>query len=212
MLWAYSLFFVPTFDLDESLYRRVAQEIKMAHLWWTPTWDALPLYHKPPFFYWIIAGISQLVDGPTETVSIFASRLPSFLACVGILYALYRETRTLTASLLWCAALLPLITATAVIFDPIQTLLFLPALFIPTRLFIEERKPNLKEITMWVFSLFTATAWKGLNGILIPTFAYGLHLLLQCLGRRLTARALFLEVFSFTIKIFLPAAALSFIF
>ena len=210
-LWVYSLFFIPTFDLDESLYRRVAQEMKVTHHWWNPTWDSLPLNHKPPFFYWMIAAISRIVDGPGEWVSIFSARFPSLLACLGILYALYRHTRSWVPSLLWSCAILPVVTATAVIYDPIQTLLLLPMLFIPTRRFIDERKATLSDYLLMAVSLFMATAWKGLNGIFIPTFAYGLHLCFLCLGKKINFKELLLEVLSFTLKAFIPAATMSFL-
>ncbi len=93
LLWVLFLFYVPTFDLDESLYRRVAEEMKTNHQWWHPTWDGDELFHKPPFFYWLIVAVSQLFDAKDAGVSIFSARLPSFLASLGILFSLFHFYR-----------------------------------------------------------------------------------------------------------------------
>jgi 4-amino-4-deoxy-L-arabinose transferase-like glycosyltransferase len=178
-LWAYSLLFVPTFDLDESLYRRVAEEMKRNGGWWKPTWDQWPLYHKPPIFFWIIAAISSLIDGVQAPVSLLAARMPSLLASVGILVSLFRFTGSSIAPALFLSAVFPLLTATSVIFDPIQTLFLLPALFIPTRAFLNQRELTIRESFLIGLAMFGASAFKGLNGLVIPSLAFGLHALLH---------------------------------
>jgi 4-amino-4-deoxy-L-arabinose transferase-like glycosyltransferase len=206
-IWLYSLFFVPTFDLDESLYRRAAEEIKRTGEWWKPTWDHLPLYHKPPIFYWMIALISSVVDGVQAPVSIFAARLPSFLASIGILYSLFRFTRNYFAPALFLSAIFPFMTATGVIFDPIQTLMLMPTLILPTRAFLEKRSLVFEEYLYIGLGMFLASAFKGLNGIVLPTLAFGLHWLLFI--RETKIKVWFSTLFRFSLLSFLPAAVLT---
>jgi len=90
--WASIMFRVPTFDLDESLYRRLAEEMKLSGDYVIPTWDGEPFYEKPPTYFWTILLASRLFDPRDAPVSVFASRLPSFLftlmmvACIGIFW------------------------------------------------------------------------------------------------------------------------------
>jgi 4-amino-4-deoxy-L-arabinose transferase-like glycosyltransferase len=73
---------IPTFDFDEALYRRVAEEMKQSHEYFVMTWDGKPFYEKPPTYIWSIVASSFLVDGSSPHVSVFASRLPSVICRV----------------------------------------------------------------------------------------------------------------------------------
>src|SRR5712691_7803718 len=71
---------VPTFDFDEALYRRVAEEMKQSREYFVTTWDGRPFYEKPPTYIWSIVLASTIIDGSSPHISVLASRLPS-LAC-----------------------------------------------------------------------------------------------------------------------------------
>jgi len=207
-LWIYSFFYVPTFDLDESLYRRVAEEMKWNGNFWHPVWDTRALNHKPPFFYWLVVLFSKLFDGADAGVSILAARFPSFLATLGIIFSLgsdrgFNKTSFLNTFLLWGCALFPLATSTSVLFDPLQTLAFIPCLLIPHRAFSENRSIKRKELLLIALSMFAATAIKGLTGLILPSLAIGLHLVLS------DYKTTFKEGLRFFIFSFLPATLLS---
>ena len=226
-IWGYSLFFIPTFDFDESLYRRIADEMKLTGNFWSPTLDKLPIYHKPPLLYWLMAASSYLFDAGNSVLSSFSARFPSFICSLGIVTSLYffgeyLTQRKLTREqkwampLLFLSAVFPLATATSAIFDPFQTLLLLPTLFIPCKYFIHDFEKNQQLTTPeWItlaFSLFLGTAAKGLNGIIVPTFAIGLHLIFVLIGQpnfRKRAIQFALKFFAFA---FVPASALCFLY
>ncbi len=201
-LWIYSLFQVPTFDLDESLYRRVAEEMKWNGDYWHAVWDERSLHHKPPFFYWLIVIFSRIFDGAEAGVSILSARFPSFLATLGILWSLSRFAPLKETILAWACLLFPLLTSTAVLFDPIQTLLLMPTLLIPHRAFSEGRMILKKEYHWMAISLFGATLFKGLNGLILPTLAIALHTLAFQWKNVFRAGLLYLN------HVFLPALAL----
>ncbi len=180
LLWIFLLLKASTLDFDESLYRSVSESMKKSGNPWQLLWDGQTLYHKPPIFYWLICIASQSVDFGRESVSSLASRIPSFLSSIGILFSLYFGTqRKPEPALAYLCALFPIITGTAVIFDPLQTLALMPALLIPLRLFQEERDLSIRDFLLMALSLALASSVKGLNGIIIPSFAFGLHLLFQ---------------------------------
>ncbi len=228
--WIYFLTAVNTFDFDESLYRRVAEEMKFSGDPWHLTWDHRALYHKPPIFYWLIWMFSIVVDGLHAPVSSLAARLPGFFSSIGILITLFFGAEKMVgiprksssaaeqlsdvgasnysaghvSMLAFIAAIFPVITATGVIFDPLQTLCLMPSLLIPAKLFYQEKELSPKDWFLWAFSLFLASSVKGLNGLILPSFAFGLHLLfyLSTWGRN--------KVFEIAIRflafVFLPAA------
>ncbi len=215
-LWIYSLFSVPTFDFDESLYRRVAEEMKWNGDYWHPVWDEKPLHHKPPIFYWMIIFFSHLFDGAENGVSILAARIPSLLATMGIIFSLgFFRDRSLSSVknsfLLWGCALFPLLTSTAVIFDPFQTLALLPCLLIPHRAFSEKRSFLKNEHFLLALSMFAATAIKGLTGLILPILAIGTHLLISNLKPTLYKTAI-KEGFRLAVFTFLPAILLSIVY
>ncbi len=188
LTWGYYLFFLPTFDFDESLYRRVAEEMKLSQDYWRMTWDTWPVYHKPPFFYWLICGFSFLIDGANAGVSSLSARLPNFFASLGILFTLYWAGKKVADQsarsgwvcvLAFTSALFPILTATTVIFDPLQTLALMPSLIIPTLAFHKNLQLKPKHWFAWAMSLFLACALKGLNGLIVPSFALAFHLLIS---------------------------------
>lgn len=210
-LWIYSFFYVPTFDLDESLYRRVAEEMKWNGDFWHPVWDGLPLHHKPPILFWMIAFLSKLIDGADASVSILAARLPSFFATLGILVSLaFTQERgrdsILKTILIWGCTLFPLITSTSVLLDPLQTLTLLPCLIIPHRAFSENRNMNKKEYLLIAVSMFAGSAIKGLTGLIIPTAAMAIHALIS------NYKTAIKEGFRFAVFSFIPASLLCFIY
>jgi 4-amino-4-deoxy-L-arabinose transferase-like glycosyltransferase len=178
LIWAWMVLKAPTLDFDESLYRSVAASMKKAGDPWLLEWDGKPLFHKPPLFYWMIALASAGIDGARETISSAAARIPSLLCSAGILFGLFRYGGRHSALAFLCA-LFPVLTGTAVLFDPLQSLLLLPALLIPTQAFETERSVSAREWFIFGMSLAAASAVKGLNGFLIGGGALGLHLTLS---------------------------------
>jgi 4-amino-4-deoxy-L-arabinose transferase-like glycosyltransferase len=191
LFWLFFATRVPTFDFDESLYRRVADSMREHQDPWLMTWDDRALHHKPPIFYWLIWASSSLIDWGKNHVSSLAARIPSLLASIGILYGLHRgmrfildkpETETSAgthAVSAFLSAAFPVLTAIAVIFDPVQSLALLPAILIPTRIFHKQTEP--RNLAWFGFggSLALATGIKGLNGFVIPCLALGIQMLLQ---------------------------------
>jgi len=213
LLWGFFVLTLPTLDFDEALYRRVAEGMKTTHNLWSLTWDGRDLFHKPPVFYWLIVLFSRFIDGESGFVSAQAARLPSFFSTIAILMYLYVSgnrikkekapiTGFLSATALLCG-LFPVLTATGVIFDPLQTLLLMPALVVPTILFYDEKKLRTHDWFLWASSLFAASAVKGLNGLIVPCFAFALHLLF--LTRYLGLQKIISWTIKFLLRVFLPA-------
>lgn len=186
--WLLLTFTLPTLDFDESLYRSVADSMRAHHNLWLLEWDGTALFHKPPLFYWLIVATSSIFDAAGSIISSFSARIPGLLASLGILVSLHFGMRALlgeaakgkilrTPILAFASALFPCLTAVAVIFDPLQTLALMPALLIPARFFWTGEEPSRSHWFFFGLSLATASAIKGLNGIVIPTAAFGLHLL-----------------------------------
>jgi 4-amino-4-deoxy-L-arabinose transferase-like glycosyltransferase len=209
------LFKIPTLDFDESLYRSVSDSMKHAHNPWYLAWDGKALFHKPPVFYWLIWFFSNLIDRSNAPVSTLACRMPSLFATIGILICLRRSGKRFlsdgdeighSASLAFLCGLFPVLTATSVLFDPLQTLLLMPALIVPTVLFFDENKIRTSDWIGWSLSLFAASALKGLNGIVVPTFAFGIHALFFI--RPLGYKKVLSLALRFLLRVFLPACAL----
>jgi 4-amino-4-deoxy-L-arabinose transferase-like glycosyltransferase len=212
--WTYFLIDLPTFDFDESLYRRVTESMRASGNPWLLSWDGKDLFHKPPVFYWLMWLMSSVVDYGKIGVSALASRLPSFLSSISILGSLYfgmrflfpeikKEKVLLSPLFAYLTAGFAILTGTAVILDPLQTLALIPALFIPTQLFLREEIPSRRKWLILGASLAGATLIKGLNGIVIPTFAFGVHLLLHF--RAWGLKKLIRTGFQFLIWAFMPA-------
>jgi len=73
---------------DEGRYAGVGYEMMATGDWLTPRLNGIPHLSKPPLTYWMI-GISVKLFGVNE----FAARLPSALAALGTLLALYLMVR-----------------------------------------------------------------------------------------------------------------------
>jgi len=204
--WASIMFQVPTFDLDESLYRRLAEEMKLSGEYFIPTWDGKPFYEKPPTYFWTILLASRLFDPRDAPVSIFASRLPSFLftlmavACLGVFWPRFLSSlagrRPITTYpewlrhptlpfLVYSMALLPGIGASSVLLDPMLTAFFTPVLLVFSLLWLEgdgthPRRPRRGEVIVLAVGMAGATAVKGLIGLILPALAVLLHSLSAC--------------------------------
>jgi|GEM_PF-158996 len=194
LLWIHLLLKVSTLDFDESLYRSVSQAMKIKGDPWALIWDDQPLFHKPPIFYWLIVLASRFVDFGQETVSACAARIPSLLSSIGILLSLGLGMRRLfperndpetpwTPVYAFLCGFFPVLTSAGVIFDPLQTLALMSALLISTRVFLRNEDLNTKTGLALGGSMALACMIKGLNGLLIPAFAFGLHLLLSLRAR-----------------------------
>ncbi len=216
--WIYMMSRIPTLDFDESLYRSISQAMKLRGDPWLMEWDSSPLFHKPPLLYWLIVATSALLDYGAETVSSLSSRVPSILSSIGILLSLRfgmnyimppplsRGAESIPVMAFLCAGF-AVLTSGAVIFDPLQSLALMPALLIPTRIFLRDEMPAFRTWLFFGGSLALATMIKGLNGILIPSLAFGMHLLFSMKNRG------FLKSFQLGLRFFalafLPAALLS---
>ncbi len=189
----------PTFDFDEALYRRVAEEMKQSGDYFVTTWDGQPFYEKPPTYIWTIVLASAVVDGPTPHVSVFASRLPSVicsLLTVVLLAWFWKRTAPQFASafgtsvdvsrqwlfspalpaLAYGTGLFAMGGAAGVALDPMLTLCLLAPLLIFTGAFLrDEPKLSLAEILCAALGMAAATAVKGLVGIVLPALALALH-------------------------------------
>jgi 4-amino-4-deoxy-L-arabinose transferase-like glycosyltransferase len=176
LLTAYTVFLIlgcaliPAFDLDEALYLSVADHMKQSGDWLSMQWNGSPLFHKPPFFYWLIALSSLCIDGAAAPVSTFAARIPTALASLSIFFALLRAQanfgrRPTFGFLLFTA---PLITAGAILFDPIQSLL-LVLFFLASESWLKEGQIPAAGRALVLSALIACAAlFKGLNGFFIP--------------------------------------------
>jgi 4-amino-4-deoxy-L-arabinose transferase-like glycosyltransferase len=204
LLWILQTTTVPTFDFDEALYRRIAEEMKQSGNYLLQTWDGRPFYEKPPTYEWMIVLASRAVDGPGDGVSIFACRLPSLLfswATMLLLAWFWRRSAADYAQLFgsergmprWMsspalpilaynAALLPVAGAGCVLLDPMLTFF----LTVPLMLFARAtmRSGSRLELTtaeavMAAVAMAAATATKGLIGLILPAVAVVIHIVLS---------------------------------
>ncbi len=161
---------IPAFDLDEALYQSVASHMKQSGNWFLMQWNGTPLFHKPPFYYWLIALSSLCIDGASAPVSTFAARLPSAIASLLLLFVLIKtQTRqTLRPAFGFLLFTAPLITAGAILFDPIQSLL-LVLFFLASESWLKTGQvPALKRALGLSAIVASAALFKGLNGFFIP--------------------------------------------
>lgn len=70
---------VAPFDLDEAVYRRMAEEMKATGLSWGPQVDGITYNHKPPLYMMVLALVSMLIDGPTAHISAATCRTVSLV-------------------------------------------------------------------------------------------------------------------------------------
>ncbi|GAC1431007.1 MAG: hypothetical protein NVSMB68_03250 [Thermoanaerobaculia bacterium] len=206
----------PTFDFDEALYRRVAEEMKNSHEYFVTTWDGRPFYEKPPTYFWTIVLSSVLFDGSDSHVSIFAARFPSLIFSILTIASLawfwrrsaprYAEVFGLTieGTRRWLLSpLLPVLAygsgifaiggASGVVLDPMLTLCLLGPLFAFSSAFLRGRSSRFElthtEFLMAAGGMAAAVAVKGLIGVALPALALALHALLEASMSRWTARS-----------------------
>ncbi|MEQ1839429.1 MAG: glycosyltransferase family 39 protein, partial [Verrucomicrobiales bacterium] len=88
---------------DEGRYAEVGREMLVSGDYITPQLNGLPHYTKPPLTYWLIA-ISLKLFGVNE----FGARLPSALAAMGSLFAVFLTSRRAMGEIgaLWSAVIL----------------------------------------------------------------------------------------------------------
>jgi 4-amino-4-deoxy-L-arabinose transferase-like glycosyltransferase len=204
LLWIVQTATVPTFDFDEALYRRIAEEMKQSGTYLSQTWDGRPFYEKPPTYEWTIVLASRAVDAPREAVSVFASRLPSLLfswATMVLLAWFWRRSASDYARLFgserempgWMtspalpvlaynAALLPVAGAGCVLLDPMLTFFLTVPLMLFSRATL--RSGSRLELTtgeavMAAVAMAAATAIKGLIGLILPAAALAVHIVLS---------------------------------
>jgi 4-amino-4-deoxy-L-arabinose transferase-like glycosyltransferase len=201
-------FQTPTFDFDEALYRRLAEEMKVSHQYFGLTWDGRAFYEKPPTYVWTIVMASRVIDGPSPAVSIFACRAPSLLFSILTLTLLSlfwrRRSRFYAAEfgasparrgfcsavlpvVAFGAALFPMVQVTSVLLDPMLTLFLTVVLLIFTGAMLRRGETLKLSITQTVVAgvaMALAVAVKGLIGIVLPAIAIGAHEVLSALAER----------------------------
>ncbi|HSP34734.1 MAG TPA: hypothetical protein VLU46_10500 [Thermoanaerobaculia bacterium] len=191
----------PTFDFDEALYRRIAEEMKQSHEWSTPTWDGRPFYEKPPTYIWSIVAASALVDRDAAHVSVLAARLPSAVCSfvtIALLSWFWRRrardyastfgtendhsTRWLFSPLLPALAygtgLFAIGGSATVMLDPMLTMFLAVPLLMFSAAWL--RRAERLELTMAEsiaagLAMAAATTVKGLVGIVLPALALVVH-------------------------------------
>ncbi|HEY6844528.1 MAG TPA: hypothetical protein VI391_10185 [Thermoanaerobaculia bacterium] len=191
-------FRTPTFDFDEALYRRVAEEMKASGHYFGLTWDGHPFLEKPPTYIWTIVASSRLIDGRTNSVSGVAARLPSLLFSLltAVLLAWFwrkrRHGRRFSSPLFpviaFGAALFPMIQVTSVLLDPMLTFFTTIVLVVLSAAF--ERSDGIRielskrEIVIAALAITAAVAVKGLYGLVAPAIALVAHIVLSSLADR----------------------------
>jgi 4-amino-4-deoxy-L-arabinose transferase-like glycosyltransferase len=204
LLWVVQTATVPTFDFDEALYRRIAEEMKKSGNYLVQTWDGRPFYEKPPTYEWTILLASRVVDGRHDAVSLLASRAPSLLFswATMLLLAWFWARNAPDYVRLFCnerkippwllspalpilaynAALLPVAGAGCVLLDPMLTFFLSVPLLIFSRATLRSGlrlQLTAGEAVMAAISMATATAIKGLIGLILPAAALALHIVLS---------------------------------
>lgn len=159
------------FEPDEGRNAEKAREIILLGDWVTPHENFHPVLDKPIFFYWLIA-LSYKIFGVSE----WAARLPSALAALGCVVAVYGFARfhwgkqqALWSSLILLTSLEFFLLARLVIFD--MTLTFFLTLALGAfYLVIHCDDLNRRRLLCVIFyvSLGAATLIKGLIGVLLP--------------------------------------------
>ena len=201
-------FRTPTFDFDEALYRRVAEEMKASHHYGAMTWDGRPFLEKPPTYVWMIVGCSRLIDGNSAAVSVIASRLPSliFSTLTVLLLSLFwrRFSPSYAAAfgvrsdsvalsgrlppIAFGAALFPMVQVTSVLLDPMLTFFTTIVLLVFCAAFLQRETESLHlsggQIAAAAVGMAGAVAVKGLIGFVAPAVALVAHELLSTLDEK----------------------------
>ena len=198
-------FRTPTFDFDEALYRRVAEEMKTSHRYSTMTWDGRPFLEKPPTFVWTIVASSWLIDGDSRNVSVIAARFPSLvfsfltLLCLSLFWTHFRKeyvtegdsqspSSPLLPVIAFGAALFPMIQATSVLLDPMLTLFSTIVLLVFSAASLRRQgapfELRRRDIVIAATAMTVAVAVKGLIGFVAPAIALAVHDILSAISER----------------------------
>jgi 4-amino-4-deoxy-L-arabinose transferase-like glycosyltransferase len=201
-------FQTPTFDFDEALYRRLAEEMKASHQYFGLTWDGRAFYEKPPTYVWTIVMASRVIDGPSPAVSVFACRAPSLLFSIltlTLLSLFWRRRARLYAAefgasparrgfcsavlpvVAFGAALFPMVQVTSVLLDPMLTLFLTVVMLIFTGAMLRRGERLELSVTQTVVAgvaMALAVSVKGLIGIVLPAIAIGAHEVLSAIAER----------------------------
>ncbi|HTO46037.1 MAG TPA: glycosyltransferase family 39 protein [Burkholderiales bacterium] len=164
-------------DNTEARYAEIARKMVETGDWITPQFHyGVPFWSKPPLAMWLTS-VSYLALGVDE----FSARLPSLLACLGVLWLTYRMaakpggvTSGLRAALVLMTTLLFFISAGAVMTDP--------ALLLGTTLsmagfWTAVRRPD-SAARLWGYAFFVGLVIsllaKGLVGVVLTLGPVGL--------------------------------------
>src|SRR5579884_833988 len=191
-------FRTPTFDFDEALYRRVAEEMKASHRYFALTWDGRPFLEKPPTYIWTIVASSRLIDGGTPRVSTIAARLPSLFFSIlttALLAWFWRRRRRKTPFsspllpvIAFGAALFPMVQVTSVLLDPMLTFFMTIVLVTFAAAFETSNGTELalskRDIAITALAITAAVAVKGLYGLAAPAIALIVHVALSSVTAR----------------------------
>ena len=177
----YQLGSAALFEPDEGRNAEKAREILLLGDWLTPHENFQPVLDKPMFFYWLIA-LSYKLFGVSE----WAARLPSALAALGCVFAVYSFTRVHwgKAQALWSALILLtslefFLFARLVIFDMTLTLFLTVALSAFYQASCCETLMRRRLLCLIMYgSLAAATLIKGLIGVVVPGMVVFCYLLL----------------------------------
>ena len=204
LMWTVQALTIPTFDFDEALYRRLAEEMKTSGQYFKQTWDGRGFYEKPPTYIWTIVLASTLIDGPRGPVSTFACRLPSLfsswasvilLACFWQMSAFRYARNPNSDGLAWWqssvalpvlaynTALLPVAGAGSVLLDPLLTFFLCVVLIVFARATARNDGTGMRLTRRETFlvggAIAAATALKGPIGFVLPIAALLMHVALS---------------------------------
>ncbi|NBW82723.1 hypothetical protein EBR21_13310, partial [bacterium] len=191
VLFCLRSFAIEPFDFDESIYRRMAEEMKASGHWLSqPVFNGEAYNHKPPTYIGALALLSWLIDGSEPQVTAFSSRFASLIFSFLTLFLLHSTWKKLTKRgsetrfeerhehrsgispvYFHLMCFLPTIAATAVLLDPL--LVLFTSLFVCSealRVHSRESGQSSAKI-LWFLSclgMTGATATKGLLGLVLP--------------------------------------------
>jgi 4-amino-4-deoxy-L-arabinose transferase-like glycosyltransferase len=77
---------LPLTGADEPRYARIAEEMRLAGRWVTPTLEGKPWLEKPPLYYWI-SRAPYALSGSAETAARVGPALGAFLTALAVLWA-----------------------------------------------------------------------------------------------------------------------------
>lgn len=173
------------YSKGESREAVVAVSILRDGNWILPTYLGGEIPFKPPFLAWLIAIFAGIFNG--GAVNEYISRLPSALACTGMIMASYhwgKKARGARFGIIYALITLTCfeVYRAAVVcrLDMLLTACMVTAMYILHGL-TDEPRPRLKALryTAAGMLLAAATLTKGPVGALLPCFIIGVYRLLQ---------------------------------